>query len=155
VIDRIGDGRRYRHGRQLAKTLAFLSDQRLKPAPGMRRLTSSLRGNDVKVSFHGYSTNLHAVWDTGIVELVLGPDERSYALQLVKDVTPGKRDSWSKGNPAAWANEGHEIAAHIIYELPHAATLPDSYEAEVLPIVNEQLERAGVRLAKVLNDCLR
>jgi hypothetical protein len=33
----------------------------------------------------------------------------------------------------------------------HSGTLPDSYKAETLPIVDEQLERAGVRLAVVLN----
>ncbi len=112
-------------------------------------------GNGVKVIFRGYSANLHAVWDSGIIEAVLGPDQRSYALQLVQDITPVKRESWAKGNSVAWANEGHEIAAHIIYEVPHTETLPDSYEAESLPIVNEQLERAGVRLATVLNACLR
>jgi hypothetical protein len=36
-----------------------------------------------------------------------------------------------------------------------SASLPDSYEAEALPIVNELLERAGVRLATVLNACLQ
>jgi hypothetical protein len=112
-------------------------------------------GNDVKVSFRAYSTNLHAVWDTGIVELVLDRTSAAMPSQLVQDSTPGKRDSWSKGNPAAWANEGYEIAAYIIYELPHAGTLPDSYEAEALPIVNGLLERAGVRLATVLNACLQ
>ena len=66
---------------------------------------------------------------------------------LVRDITPDKREAWSKGNAIAWANEGHEIAARIIYgKLPHGGILPDSYEAEALPIVNEQLERAGVRL---------
>jgi S1/P1 Nuclease len=44
-------------------------------------------GNDVIVIFRGYPTNVHAVWDTGIIELALGPDERSYALKLVQDIT--------------------------------------------------------------------
>jgi hypothetical protein len=37
----------------------------------------------------------------------------------------------------------------------YSGTLPDSYKAETLPIVNEQLERAGVRLAVVLNASLK
>jgi nuclease S1 len=114
-----------------------------------------LGGNDVVVIFQGYPTNLHAVWDTGIIEPALGPDERSYALKLVQDISPDKLESWSKGDSMEWANEGYDIAAHIIYgKLPHTGTLPDSYEAEALPIVNEQLERAGVRLAAVLNKVL-
>jgi hypothetical protein len=55
----------------------------------------------------------------------------------------------------SWVNEGHEIAARTIYrELPHVGTLPDDYETKALPIVNEQLKRAGVRLATVLNASL-
>jgi hypothetical protein len=113
-------------------------------------------GNGVAVTFRGNLTNLHAVWDTEIIAPALGIDERTYALTLVRDITPDKLEAWSKGDPIAWANEGHEIAARIIYgKLPHSGRLPDSYEAEALPIVNEQLERAGVRLAMVLNNTLR
>jgi S1/P1 Nuclease len=113
-------------------------------------------GNDVLVVFRGYSTNLHAVWDTRIIGPALGPDERSYALKLVQNITPDKLESWSKGDPVVWANEGYEIAVGVVYgKLPHSGTLPDSYEAEALPIVNEQLERAGVRLAMVLNSSLK
>jgi hypothetical protein len=44
----------------------------------------------------------------------------------------------------------------MIYgQLPHSGTLPDSYETEALPIVYQQLRRAGVRLTMVLNTCLR
>jgi hypothetical protein len=80
----------------------------------------------------------------------------TYAIKLTQDITPDQITSWSSGDPAAWANEGYEIAAHMLYqELPHSGALPDSYEAEALPIVNRQLERAGVRLAAVLNACLK
>jgi len=112
-------------------------------------------GNDVVVTFQGYPTNLHAVWDTGIIEPALGPDDRGYALKLVQDISLDKLESWSKGDLVGWANEGYEIAAHIIYgKLPHGGTLLESYEAEALAIVNEQLERSGVRLATVLNKAL-
>jgi hypothetical protein len=43
----------------------------------------------------------------------------------------------------------------VIYKrLPDAdGMLPMSYEADVLPIMNEQLQRAGVRLAAAPNRC--
>jgi S1/P1 Nuclease len=113
-------------------------------------------GNDVPVTFMGRQTNLHAVWDTDIVETAMKGDERSYALRLTRNITQPELSQWSQGDVISWANESHEIATSAIYsELPHAGILPDSYEAQALPIVNEQLERAGIRLAKVLNDCLR
>jgi hypothetical protein len=44
----------------------------------------------------------------------------------------------------------------IYASLPHRpGVLPASYERETLPIVNVQLERAGARLAAMLNSALR
>jgi len=112
-------------------------------------------GNDVAVKFMGLPTNLHAVWDSGIISPAVKGDERSYALQLVQHITEEQHQRWSEGTLITWVNEGREVAARTIYgELPHSGTLPDDYETKALPIVNEQLERAGVRLATLLNKAL-
>jgi hypothetical protein len=104
----------------------------------------------------GLPTNLHAVWDSGIIAPAVKDDERSYALHLVHEITAARRRRWSRADPAAWANENYRIAVRTIYgRLPHSGTLPAAYETEVLPIANEQLERAGVRLSVVLNACLK
>jgi hypothetical protein len=113
-------------------------------------------GNDVPVIFMGLPTNLHAVWDSRIVAPAAKGNERAYALQLVQSISDEQHQRWSEGSLISWVDEGHEIAARTIYsELPHSGTLPDDYETKALPIVNEQLERAGVRLAVVLNACLQ
>jgi hypothetical protein len=113
-------------------------------------------GNNVAVIFMGLPTNLHAVWDSAIVAPAIKGNERAYSLQLVQHITEEQRQHWSEGTLISWVNEGHEIAARTIYgELPHSGMLPDDYETKALPIVNEQLERAGVRLAMVLNTVLR
>jgi hypothetical protein len=80
-------------------------------------------------------------------------DERAYALRLVRAINPNDIDRWSSGTPAAWANESYGIARKLIYGTwPHApGPLPASYEATALPVVNVQLEKAGVRLAALLN----
>jgi hypothetical protein len=110
-------------------------------------------GNEIRVTFEHHRTNLHAVWDSGILAPAVQGDERAYALDLVRDITPEKITSWQAGSTVDWANQSHAVAATAIYgRLPHGAgTLPGSYEDAALPIVNEQLERAGVRLAFVLN----
>jgi hypothetical protein len=113
-------------------------------------------GNDVAVTFLGQQTNLHAVWDSSIIGPAVKGDERAYALRLAGDITLAERQQWSAGSATSWANESYSIAVHMIYgQLPHSGTLPDSYETETLPIVNQQLSRAGVRLAVVLNTCLK
>jgi S1/P1 Nuclease len=112
-------------------------------------------GNDDPVIFMGLPTNLHAVWDSGIIAPAVRGNERVYALQLVQTISEEQHQHWSEGSLISWVNEGHEIAARTIYgELPYIGKLPDDYKTKALPIVNEQLERAGVRLAAVLNACL-
>jgi hypothetical protein len=59
--------------------------------------------------------------------------------------------------PASWADESYAVARQLIYgEWPHSpGALPATYEAAALPVVNVQRERAGIRLAAVLNAVLR
>jgi hypothetical protein len=113
-------------------------------------------GNEIKVRFLGHWTNLHAVWDTGILGPAVRGDERAYARRLVRSITSGEIAKWRDGSAADWANESHAVVQRVIYSaLPHGpGYLPASYERAALPIVNEQLEKAGVRLAAVLNAVL-
>ncbi len=114
-------------------------------------------GNDDAVTFMRRKTNLHAVWDSGILEAAgASGDERAYALRLARSITPEQLKRWRVGTGAWWADEGHGVAVKVIYgTLPHTGALPDGYETVALPIVDEQLEKAGVRLAMVLNVALR
>jgi hypothetical protein len=111
-------------------------------------------GNDIRVEFMGRQTNLHAVWDTGILAPAVAGDERAYALQLTRSITP---EQWRGGSAADWATESYGVARRLIYgEWPHQpGPLPASYETAALPVVNGQLEKAGVRLAHVLNEAMR
>ena len=81
-------------------------------------------------------------------------DERSYAL--ARSITEEQAALWRASLPEEWANESHGIAAAVIYNRLTEALgiLSSSYETDMLPIVNEQLQRAGVRLAAVLNVAL-
>jgi hypothetical protein len=114
-------------------------------------------GNAIHVVFLGHRTNLHAVWDTGILAPAVKGDERTYAMRLVHEITQPIIAAWSRGSVVDWTNESHAIAVRSIYgDLPHAAgPLPASYEQAALPIVNGQLERAGLRVAATLNAALR
>jgi hypothetical protein len=114
-------------------------------------------GNDVRVTFLGRSTNLHAVWDTAILAAAIGGDERSYALRLTREISPDKAEAWRRGSSAEWATESYGLARQFIYgEWPHEpGALPSSYETVALPLADQQLQKAGVRLASVLNAVLK
>jgi putative SOS response-associated peptidase YedK len=109
-------------------------------------------GNDVRVTFMGRQTNLHAIWNTGILFAAEIGDKRAYALQLARSIRPIDLDQWRDGSAATWATESNDIARRLIHgEWPHGPdALRASYEDLALPVVNEQLEKAGVKLAAVL-----
>ena len=114
-------------------------------------------GNEVRVILGGNSTNLHAVWDTAVVE-ALGDDSATVAAQLSVKITSAEQAAWSKGNAVSWANECWQIARRNVYADLRgrggniaSIVLPPDYARKKSAIAAEQLERAGVRLAAILN----
>ena len=114
-------------------------------------------GNAVHVTGDGVRTNLHHVWDTQVVE-ALGTNVEAIAGDLEQSVTPQRRKEWSSGTPADWANESHAIARDVIYPRFHGRMQvhqPYEYAQEMAPVTKQQLARAGVRLAWLLNTALK
>jgi nuclease S1 len=114
-------------------------------------------GNDVHIVFLGRHTTLHAMWDWGILEPAVNGDEHGYARRLVAAIDATDAARWQAGAAADWANESFRIARAWIYgEMqPEARMLEIFQGSEFLPVVNQQLQRAGVRLAAVLNRAAR
>jgi hypothetical protein len=108
--------------------------------------------------------SLHLLWDNDFVD-ALASDERELADILADQFPPERRSDWTQGSPVAWANESFLIARGFMqtYHLPAAMranrVTPDAtivLDAEVFdhvkPIIAERLYRAGLRLARLLND---
>jgi hypothetical protein len=114
-------------------------------------------GNDLRVVFLGRQTNLHAVWDTGILFAAGIGDERAFAMELMRSIVPADLTQWRGGSAATWATESSDIARRLIYGKWERGPGPlqSSYVTTTLPVVRVQLDKAGVRLAAVLNDALR
>jgi len=68
----------------------------------------------VKVVFQGEQTNLHAVWDTAVVE-ALGGSEEAVATTLASKIKQSDRESWSQGTVETWANEAWMVARRFVY----------------------------------------
>ncbi len=108
-------------------------------------------GNDVNVSFLGRPSNLHRVWDSGIIgEVNLPPAD--YAAQLDSWLDSQDTSALEKGTTVDWALQAHKLAKDDAYKIPDNHQLDVSYVDENDPIVDQQLAVAGLRLAKVLND---
>ena len=120
-------------------------------------------GNCVQLSLGGArTTNLHSYWDTAVVE-AMGADPTALAGKLRAQISAAQRRAWEKGDAAAWALESFGVAKAVTYTVgsppgcsPDAGprSLPAGYEAASQKAAAIQLERAGVRLASVLNRAL-
>ena len=60
-----------------------------------------------------------------------------------------------------WSEQSHKVAVKVTYaKLPKtdkgaAVTITAEYEAKADPLIRVQIEKAGARLARVLNEALR
>jgi len=112
-------------------------------------------GNDVPVLFLRAHTNLHALWDSGLLRDMEGEEHLLAALRQA--ITPEEAAAWSSGTVEQWAEESFHAAQLTVYGLlpsapaGRAAQLTELYEQMAQPVVQEQLEKAGVRLAAILN----
>ena len=115
-------------------------------------------GNDVKVVFHGRPTNLHSVWDSGLLNQM--PKEPELFAKFDQQAEQ-HRKKWSKGRVEDWTGQSHHLAQEITYgKLPKPGAdgvivLDAAYEKAADRVVTTQIEKAGVRLAAVLNACLQ
>jgi hypothetical protein len=120
-------------------------------------------GNCVLLSLGGPRlVNLHRYWDTVVVQ-GLGDDPQAVAEMLARTITPENKAGWEKGDPKSWALEGFEIARTVGYTLgskpgctsdSSPLSLPPGYAEAARATAAVQLEKAGVRLAAVLNGAL-
>ena len=104
------------------------------------------------------ATNLHSVWDTSILLHHKGRTRIfDYAQALNSNITPERAKEWAKGTSEAWANESHDLAVTVVYAgVPEGGAPPKldlAYVQKAEPVIDEQLQRAGVRLAMLLNKC--
>lgn len=80
----------------------------------------------------------------------------------VREITPEMKAEWTASKPRDWANESFAIAeaARTMYCVMHASScdttsgglnINTQYLDANEPVVKEQLQKAGVRLARLLD----
>jgi nuclease S1 len=109
--------------------------------------------------------NLHGVWDGCLVLEAVGDNVQQAAAMLLTAVTPEQIQAWTQSTPREWANESFKIAesAQTKYCAMHGAScdkpdvsvgVDEAYISANVPIVKEQLQKAGIRLANLLDKAL-
>lgn len=109
-------------------------------------------------------TDLHSAWDSTFVAMAV--TQRRLALQAqawLAAAAPADLAAWKKGSPATWGRESYELAQSLAYgALPgfrcpaedfdeQRIALDDDYVARATAAVPQQLLKAGVRIATLLN----
>jgi nuclease S1 len=112
-------------------------------------------------SRHYTWVNFHSFWDN-LLEPKAKENPRRLASRLEGGISPEDERDWARGKPSDWAYESFLIAQNDIYkELPEGPLMEknrwgkdlpeDYYSPQMRQIVDRQLEKAGVRLAYLLN----
>ena len=126
-------------------------------------------GNSEHVNFSAARQNitLHSAWDGDEVTLLMkdsnATGDQAFATTLNAAVTPDKAKKWAAATPDQMAWESYRLAKKKVYRgipwqnfcdnnkpAPLVTDLPLKYEGDGTKIVREQLTKAGVRLAAIL-----
>lgn len=104
-------------------------------------------------------SNLHHLWDN-IIEKDSAAKKRNardLARRLARDMAGKNTADWGKGNTQLWALESFAVARDTIYpryEQDQGNNLGQDYQDDMKPIAEEQIQKAGVRLAVLLDRTL-
>jgi hypothetical protein len=126
-------------------------------------------GNDIAVTFFGAAEgrwgrlNLHAVWDEQLVERLVAGRGGEAAI-VAQPISARERAAWEKGSVRDWMAESNALARSFVYgRLPGFSCgvryagpveIGESYSGAAAPHIERQIRKAGVRLAKLLNEAL-
>lgn len=118
-------------------------------------------GNDVKVEFLGQTVNpftkkpwnLHQVWDNGLLDQYAA-DAKQAVVQLNDWLASQNETDLAHGSVIEWAIQSHDQARDHAYTFSAEKRLDEQYVRQALPVLEEQLARAGVRLAFLLNTAM-
>jgi hypothetical protein len=117
------------------------------------------------------SVALHHVWDSSELELLMKhvniTDDRVFAGILMAGIKPAEADKWARASVDQIAWESYKLAVSKVYRgipfqnfcdnqkpAPLVTDLTSAYENDGTKVVREQLTKAGVRLAAILESDL-
>ncbi|MCF8715994.1 S1/P1 nuclease [Joostella atrarenae] len=107
-------------------------------------------GNDIQVRWFGDGSNLHRVWDSDMID--------SYGMsysELANNLpvySKAQQEAIIDGTLLDWVKESQQLAIKVYGSVEVGEKLGYNYMYDNFDTVRAQLEKGGLRLAKVLND---
>ncbi|MGP7795846.1 S1/P1 nuclease [Sphingomonas sp. CLY1604] len=119
-------------------------------------------GNDLAAAYGSYSPrrfNLHSIWDGTLAERAItsGPS-------LVRRYPAAEKRRIAAGTVTDWSRESWQVAHDVVYASalkgdpcapsPAKVTLDEATIDRIVPVARLEVERGGLRLAKLLDQAL-
>lgn len=107
-------------------------------------------GNDVRINFFNRATNLHALWDTGLIER----KNMSYTEmgeELFRRITPEMQAEYQSASIEDWLKEAVSLRP-LVYNLPESRKISWVYMYEATDTLEERLIASSIRLTQVLEE---
>lgn len=107
-------------------------------------------GNTIQVQWHGRGSNLHRVWDEDLIRkwdmsyIELADNAKDLSKEQVKFI--------QEGDVLDWMRDTHKLTKRVYGSVKSGDKLRYRYSYDYFPIVRQQLQKGGIRLAKILND---
>ncbi|PKQ46301.1 S1/P1 nuclease [Confluentibacter flavum] len=107
-------------------------------------------GNDFKLQWFYNDTNLHSVWDSKMID-----DYGMGYLELANNedyLTKDDIQELQKGTVIDWVNDTHKLTRDVYANVKPGDNLRYEYSYKYMNVARKQIQIAGVRLAKILNE---
>lgn len=106
-------------------------------------------GNKIKVTFLGKPGNLHGLWDSGLPE----HEGLSYEQLAAKidHVTAKQIRNWQRDDELKWLYESYRLSEQLYVDAAKSPDFDEAYYQAHIPVFEQRMEMAGIRLAGVLN----
>ncbi|MFD2516702.1 S1/P1 nuclease [Salinimicrobium flavum] len=107
-------------------------------------------GNDIQVRWFGQGSNIHRVWDSEMIndfqmsytELAHSTDELS--KEEIRQI--------KAGSLLDWMYESKELSTRVYDSVEIGEKLGYEYMYEWFPVLHDQIQKGGIRLADILNE---
>ena len=107
-------------------------------------------GYTIQLQYDNQGTNLHALWDTKLLEHS-GLNYQQLTAQY-DHATEQQIRKWQGDPPILWAWESYQISTQIYADVAaNGRNIGSAYYDANFPVIENQIEKAGIRLAGVLN----
>jgi len=108
-----------------------------------------LGGNKIQLQFEATETNLHSLWDSRMID-----KQGLNASEIAKQFDHASNEQivqWQSASLMDWLWESYQISTKLYDVSTPGSKLGEEYYKAHIRIVDERIEKAGIRLAGLLN----